>query len=71
MDIYTATEMAYKNGYEQGLRDAVKQGAWEPSDKRWGFYTCSVCGLDDRELDVQPNVRYVNEWNFCPNCGAR
>ena len=24
MDNYTATEQAYKNGYEQGLKDAVK-----------------------------------------------
>ena len=25
MDIYTATEMAYKNGYEQGLKDTKSE----------------------------------------------
>lgn len=25
MDNYTATELAYKNGYEQGMKDALKE----------------------------------------------
>lgn len=27
MDIYTATEQAYKNGYEQGKKDAIPEGS--------------------------------------------
>lgn len=28
MDIHHMTEIAYKNGYEQGMKDAVTHGRW-------------------------------------------
>ena len=71
MDNYTMTEQAYKNGYEQGLKDAVKEGEWIPyheADIGWDEYgvRCSVCGF---EVESQ-NVRLVCH-GFCPKCGAR
>lgn len=62
MDNYTATEQAYKNGYEQGQRDAVKHGRWENlSTNLHGFPTgvCTNCG-----------ERRIRD-KHCPNCGAR
>lgn len=68
MDNYTATEQAYKNGYEQGLKDAVKEGEWllvTDDDEFWGemeYFKCSLCG--DYELRVSGTP-------YCPHCGAR
>ena len=62
MDNYTATEQAYKNGYEQGLKDAVKEGEWvfvyrvSATD----ILRCSCCG-----------VPFYNKTSYCPRCGAR
>lgn len=44
MDKYTATEIAYKNGYEQGLRNAIKRGRWLAG------MVCSECGKIDWNL---------------------
>ena len=56
MDENNATEIAYKNGYEQGKRDAVKHGRW--IDKVT-CYVCSLCGRVERLQEP-----------YC-NCGAR
>ena len=70
MDIHTATEEAYKKGYEDGKRDAVKRGRWVQvichEEFEDGFVDrvkecCSVCHA--------PNWRRTS--NYCPNCGAR
>ena len=65
MDNYTATELAYKNGYEQGKKDAVKHGFWKQEPPivlggvTWNF--CSICGSSQG-----------TKWmNYCPNCGAK
>jgi len=75
MDEYTACEQAYKNGYEQGKKDAVKHGEWKkgkdfPSCPRVKFisdaYYCSVC-----ENEAFYDTDYGQQlFNFCPNCGA-
>ena len=64
MDNYTATELAYQNGYEQGRKDAVQHGWWVPKPQLYRLpnaknYYCSEC----REETV---VRH----NYCPCCGA-
>ena len=65
MDNYTATELAYnngyKNGYEQGKKDAVKHGEWVRQDD---YFCCSGCGQSISELCV-PWFKY------CPKCGAK
>lgn len=44
MDKYTAQELAYKNGYEAGKKDAVKHGWWVWfEDEECGLYRCSCC----------------------------
>lgn len=75
MKDYESTEIAYKNGYAQGLKDAVKHGkilcgvAIEKEcccgyKKRKGLvlqkYTCSVC-LEEIDGDSK----------FCKECGAK
>ena len=65
MDKYTATEQAYKNGYEQGKKDAVRHGRWEhKKHKLFGNeydYICSTCGCDYA----------LAQYRYCPNCGAK
>lgn len=73
MDIYDATEIAYKNGYEQGLKDAVKHGRWVLGYVEPGYFTpggnrpwiCSECGkIESWSLD-KPKT------NYCSGCGAK
>jgi len=74
MDEYTACEQAYKNGYEQGKKDAVKHGEW-----KWDKSTiqCSVCGFGmfpygyffmGGECFSANDSEYKPP--YCPNCGA-
>lgn len=44
MKIHEATEQAYKNGYEQGKKDAVKHSQWVKSTTYPIKYICPVCG---------------------------
>ena len=67
MNVYEATEIAYKNGYEAGKRDAVKHGRWIEVNKHrdpegWieCDYKCSNCG----EISWE-------EGNYCPWCGTK
>lgn len=61
MDIYSATEQAYKNGYENGKRDAVVHGRWIPPEYPNFLSTCSICGSQGLTL----------KYNYCPICGAK
>ena len=67
MDNHTAAEIAYKNGYEQGMKDAVKHGRWENITiavvDTTGY--CSVCG--EQAVWRSRNKPYT----VCPNCGAK
>lgn len=62
-----ATEQAYKNGYEDGKRDAVKHGWWIEKyheNPLGGFFRfhCSECAAS-KPVAITTN--------FCSNCGAR
>lgn len=62
MDKYTATELAYKNGYEKGYAAAKaeeKHGHWV-MDKRTGFCYCSECLVSGSP-----------QWKRCPVCEAK
>ena len=65
MDNHTATELAYKNGYEQGKKDAVRHGRWE--FKHPNGWACSECG----EWGLMIDNRGICKSNYCPNCGAK
>jgi hypothetical protein len=41
MDRYTATELAYKNGYKKGYEDAVKEFAERLKEKAYPF-PCAI-----------------------------
>lgn len=70
MDNHTATELAYKNGYEQGKKDAVRHGRWV---KQWcdnnmighEYAECSVCGCSMLDTNQFWNSKH------CPNCGVK
>ena len=66
MDKYTLTEQAYKNGYEQGLRDAIKDGEWVVSSYSRHHYKCSVCRGGNLYKGGVPVLSA-----HCPHCGAR
>ena len=66
MNEHDATEQAYKSGYEDGKRDAVKHGRWEPRTDSFGFVRCSVC----HDCNIYDDWADGKKWNYCPNCGA-
>ena len=62
MDIHTATEEAYKKGYEQGKKDAVVQGRWGV-EVGMNWFKERICPVCKKHIES-------NFWNHCPNCGA-
>ena len=79
MDIHTATEEAYKKGYEDGKRDAyeiekapaidvapVVRGRWLNNLDENGFL-CNVW----RKCSACGGLNYSKKPPYCPNCGAR
>lgn len=73
MDNHTATELAYKNGYEQGKKDAVKHGRWvgleydgyADGQPVYDLWECSECGEEVRGEDVPITHPY------CHGCGTK
>lgn len=83
MDIYTATEEAYKNGYNQvlkdsyesieaayqnGLKDAVKHGHWIVEFEPNGNPYCLHCSVCDDEFR---RIDVDTAYPYCPWCGAK
>ena len=72
MNINDTTEQAYRNGYEQGKKDAHKHGHWIVSDKFffridgrgncWYEIQCSNCNAVMKGCEKTP---------YCANCGAK
>ena len=64
-DKNTEIAKAYKEGYEQGQKDAERRGQWEkielyaPSGD-YVMFQCSECAS-----------LYFETSSYCPNCGAR
>lgn len=70
MDIYTATEQAYKNGYEKGLKDGQKTGGcWTEISTGVGLFdycfVCLECGYNT------PRRAFAVAPDFCPGCGTK
>ncbi len=70
MNIYLATEQAYKNGYADGYKDgkdnATVYAKWERYVDEDGneAYRCYMCH--------QPLKEELDEkWHYCPKCGAK
>ena len=71
MDIHTATEVSYKNGfeagYEKGKKDAVNTGSWHDcyiKDEEHYYATCSTC---DKTYFIHMSDLFI----YCPNCGSK
>ena len=64
MDKYTATEQAYKNGYEQGKKYAT-------SHDRCRF--CRGATYTDNPFTVitQRGKEVEVQFHYCPNCGSK
>ena len=55
MDIHTATEMAYKNGYFRGAKEVREETTWVELN---GEIVCEKC-----------KSKVKDKTKFCPNCG--
>lgn len=69
MDNYTATEMAYKNGYEQGLKDAAMR---EQDAKDTNVLTNAdrIRAMTDEELaehNVREGYEYTVDYDYDDN----
>ena len=71
MDKYTAAEQAYKNGYEQGKKDAVKHGRWiehtAKGENMAGEIVEIIISCNCSECRFDGGYRS----NYCPNCGYK
>lgn len=49
---------------------SVRRGRWETKDGWDGdeYYACSSCGAEFVLIDGTPSD---NDYNYCPNCGAK
>lgn len=69
MNIYDATEQAYKNGYQQGKQDAVKHGYWEQLDEE--HFNCTQCATVF-EKEKETTMYTIHKlWRYCSRCGAK
>ena len=72
-DKNTEIAKAYKEGYEQGKKEAERTGRWiNGNEGNWNAVIvpkCSICGETFYEMNVNINGEYT--YNYCPNCGAR
>ncbi len=66
-DENTEIVKAYKEGYEQGKKDAERLGRWIRTGED-GY--CSICNCDMPMYKEDWEWRYL-ETPYCPNCGAR
>ena len=63
MNEHDATEQAYKRGYEDGKRDAVKRGHWvvkHIKNRNYRYCFCSEC-------QTMGDIT----WKCCPFCEAK
>lgn len=77
-DKYTSVPLDFMDGYGWAVtqicrlfRDAVpvRHGKWIYSnDFHWYVASCNKCGYQ-RRTDIK--AEGWNQWNYCPNCGAR
>lgn len=73
MDKQTIAELAYQNGYERGLKDAVKHGRWEQQQN--GKWVCSNCKTQAawkfRDDSLHIGMWVQDRTAYCPFCGAK
>lgn len=74
MDKYTATEVAYKNGYEAGYKKAIKENHnlvahWEIDED--GDEYCSNCGQYMPDSLPKAVAICSIEVDYCFSCGAK
>ena len=70
---YNGIEVARTAIYKLPAADVreVKRGKWIDRDDDyygWNMWACSACG---EEFVLTEGTPDMNEYHFCPNCGAR
>ena len=75
-DAHWATEQAYKNGYEDGKKDAVVHGRWVLLAEFFDGSICTECSVCGEEYTYKKGrLEYIGveyaKYNYCPNCGAK
>ena len=63
MNEYDATELAYKNGFKDGIESVIKRGVWKAMHNPLGEligWRHDECGRVTCEAS-----------NHCPDCGAK
>lgn len=74
------TTLAIVEMIDQTAKEMPKRGEWQEKEifgeynddvhhyvSEWQSARCSVCG----KYHTTPYMYYFDEYNFCPNCGAR
>ena len=73
VDLSNVYSTAYKSGYEKGKADRPK-GEWiygEHDVAMCDGYRCDRCGLFVPWDYEHKSIDFINDYHFCPNCGAR
>ena len=79
--VYSCLEGMLEKAYSDRIKSVeTNRGEWEeketfniaivddnPVIEEWQSARCSVCG----KYHTTPYMYYFNNYNFCPNCGAR
>ena len=68
-------QTGFNEGYQAGFKDAQperKRGKWIYSEDEYGVdgYHCDKCGFFVPWDYVHKFINYIEDYNYCPNCGA-
>jgi len=68
-----AYDIGYQRGYEKGKADRP-QGEWIDGEHNVAMcdgYRCNRCGFFVPWDYEHKFIDFINDYHFCPNCGAR
>lgn len=76
MNITDDLKNAYEDGYEKGFNDGFEVGQRDVHPERkkgkWmAFCRGKVCNCSVCYKGYDHTYEFIEEWNFCPNCGAK
>lgn len=69
MDNYTATELAYRNGYARGRAEAQNESEWVYADN--SEIICKACGTRQARFYGTGEAVPKDEQKFCHYCGSK
>ena len=69
MDNYTATELAYQNGYAKGKAEKQHESEWVYADN--SEIVCKACGTRQARFYGTGEAVPKDEQKFCHYCGSK